>query len=73
MKHFAVILTPDSDDGGYVVTVPSLPGCISEGDTVEEALANAKNAIALYLEYLRDKGEFASEAGTPILTTVEVD
>lgn len=44
-----VILEP-SDEGGYTVYVPSLPRCISEGDTEEEALCNIKEAIELYLE-----------------------
>ena len=44
-----VVLEP-SEDGGYTVYVPSLPGCISEGDTREEALVNIKEAIELYLE-----------------------
>ena len=44
-----VILEP-SDEGGFTVYVPSLPGCISEGDTLEEALANIREAIDLYLE-----------------------
>jgi predicted RNase H-like HicB family nuclease len=46
---FTVVLEP-ADEGGYVVYVPSLPGCISEGDTKKEALANIKEAIELYLE-----------------------
>ena len=44
-----VILEPQ-EEGGYTVYVPSLPGCVSEGDTKEEALANIKEAIELYLE-----------------------
>jgi len=48
-----VVLEP-SEDGGYTVHVPSLPGCISEGETVEEALANIEEAIALYLEPVED-------------------
>ncbi len=47
--QFKVVLEP-SDDGGFTIYVPSLPGCISEGDTVEEALVNIREAIALYLE-----------------------
>ncbi|MCD4767764.1 MAG: type II toxin-antitoxin system HicB family antitoxin [Methanosarcinales archaeon] len=39
-----------AEEGGYVVYVPSLPGCISEGDSKEEALKNIKEAIELYLE-----------------------
>jgi predicted RNase H-like HicB family nuclease len=46
---FKVVLEP-AEDGGYVVYVPSLPGCISEGDSKEEALKNIKEAIELYLE-----------------------
>jgi predicted RNase H-like HicB family nuclease len=44
-----VVLEP-STDGGYTVYVPALPGCISEGDTREEALKNIREAIKLYLE-----------------------
>ena len=44
-----VILEP-AEEGGYTVYVPSLPGCISEGDTEEEAISNIKEAIELYLE-----------------------
>jgi predicted RNase H-like HicB family nuclease len=44
-----VVLEP-SDEGGFTVYVPSLPGCISEGETIEEALTNIREAIDLYLE-----------------------
>ncbi len=46
---FKVVLEP-SEEGGYTVYVPALPGCISEGDTLEEALQNIREAIELYLE-----------------------
>jgi len=52
-RRYKVILEPQKE-GGYTVTVPSLPGCISEGDTYEQALANIKEAIILYLESLQD-------------------
>ena len=48
-----IVLEP-SDEGGYSVYVPSLPGCISEGDTKEEAMTNIKEAIELYLEPVED-------------------
>lgn len=48
-----VVLEP-SEEGGYTVPVPSLPGCISEGDTKDEALQNIREAIALYLEPVED-------------------
>ncbi len=46
---FKVVLEP-SEEGGYTVFVPSLPGCISEGDTADEAYQNIREAIELYLE-----------------------
>lgn len=56
-----VILEP-SVEGGYTVVVPALPGCISEGDTREEALENIREAIALYLEPIEDDGIFSDAA-----------
>jgi len=43
-----------SEEGGYSVIVPSLPGCISEGETKEEAIKNIREAIELYLEPVED-------------------
>jgi len=51
---FRVILEPCEEDGGYTAYVPSLPGCISEGDTIDEAMANIREAIDLYLEPVDD-------------------
>ena len=48
-----VVLEP-SDEGGYTAVVPALPGCVSEGDTRDEALANIREAIQLYLEPVDD-------------------
>lgn len=48
-----VVLEP-SDEGGYTAFVPSLPGCISEGDDLPEAMANIQEAIELYLEPVED-------------------
>ena len=48
-----VVLEP-SEEGGFTAYVPALAGCISEGETVEEALANIQEAIALYLEPVED-------------------
>jgi predicted RNase H-like HicB family nuclease len=54
-KYYKVILEPQ-EEGGYTVTVPSLPGCISEGDTYDEALVNIRDAINLYLDSLQADG-----------------
>jgi len=51
--RFKVVLEP-SAEGGFTVYVPSLPGCISEGDTVEDALKNIQEAIKLCLEPFED-------------------
>jgi predicted RNase H-like HicB family nuclease len=56
-----IILEP-SEEGGYTAIVPSLPGCISEGDTKEEALKNIREAIELYLEPIEDDEAFAQNA-----------
>jgi predicted RNase H-like HicB family nuclease len=47
---FKIMLEPDEESGGYVVTCPSIPGCYSQGDTIDEAIANIKEAILLCLE-----------------------
>jgi len=54
--QYIAVFEPD-EKGGYTVTIPSLPGCISEGDTFEEALKNIKEAAALYLEVMRKRRE----------------
>ena len=55
VKRFKVILERE-EEGGYSVYVPILPGCASQGETKEEALANIKEAIECYLEGLRING-----------------
>jgi antitoxin HicB len=52
---FSVILEPQ-EDGGFTVLVPALPEVVTEGDSEEEALANAREAIQAVLEYRRDNG-----------------
>lgn len=44
------VVLEEQEEGGFTVFVPSLPGCISQGETMEEALENIKEAIELYLE-----------------------
>lgn len=48
-----VVLEP-SEEGGYTVYAPSLPGCVSEGQTVDDALKNMREAVELYLEPVED-------------------
>ena len=61
--RYTVILEQETD-GGYVVSAPALPGCISQGDTRAEALANIREAIELYVQDCRDAGDpVPTEAG----------
>jgi predicted RNase H-like HicB family nuclease len=59
--NLKVVLEP-SDEGGYTAIVPSLPGCISEGDSREDALKNIREAIELYLEPVEDDMTFTADA-----------
>ncbi|MFH1051197.1 MAG: type II toxin-antitoxin system HicB family antitoxin [bacterium] len=49
------VVLEECEEGGYTVYVPSLPGCISEGDDKESALKNIREAISLYLEPIEDE------------------
>jgi predicted RNase H-like HicB family nuclease len=61
--RYTVILERESD-GGYVAYVPALPGCVSEGDTRNDAMDNIREAIELYIEDCRDAGDpVPTEAG----------
>ena len=69
MRRYTVVLTPELDGDDYSVVVPALPGCFTEGDTVEEALEMAKDAIVTYLE-----GDPAAEWPAPAgVIVAEVD
>jgi predicted RNase H-like HicB family nuclease len=52
--RYKVVLEPQ-EEGGYTVYVPSLPGCVSQGETAQEAMANIKEAIQLYLESYKER------------------
>lgn len=56
-----IVLEP-SNDGGYTVYVPTLPGCLSEGDSKEAAIRNIREAIELYLEPVEDDLALSPEA-----------
>ncbi len=56
MLTYKIHLHKESE-GGYTIIVPALPGCITYGENVDEAIAMAKEAIELYIEELQDRGE----------------
>jgi predicted RNase H-like HicB family nuclease len=66
-------LDPDEEEGGYTVTVPALPGVVTQGATIEECQARAREAIALHIEGLLARGLLVPEERLqPQLTTVSV-
>jgi len=71
MLKYTVILVPE-EEGGYSVEVPALPGCYTQGETREEAVAMAKDAIELYLESCKAHGETIPEESGVESLTVEV-
>ena len=68
---YTVLLTPDLT-GGYVVTCPALPGLVTQGETLEEARANAAEAIDLYLEVLLEDGELIPADVIPIVEPLTI-
>ena len=54
-RSYSIVLDP-APEGGFTVRVPRLPGCVTEGDTLDEALENARDAIMAYLVSMRDDG-----------------
>ena len=71
--RFTVILTPDEEDGGYTAECPAIPGCVSEGDTVEESLSNIREAIEACLESLAARNEPMPHDGELIVATVDAE
>ena len=67
---FTVVLSPEADSG-YSVVCPAVPGCVSQGDSLEEALANIREAILLCLEVRKEEGQ-AAPVETPELVAEEI-
>jgi len=72
VRKYTVVLIPDPEDGAYTVIVPALPGLVSQGETLEEALAMAQEAIAFHLESLVEEGQPIPDEGNVIVERVEV-
>jgi len=67
---YTAVFEPEKT-GGYSVTIPALPGCISEGDTFEKALSNIKEAAELYLEDLNKK-DIPKESRPIVVSPIQV-
>lgn len=73
MRRYTIILQPHTEDGGYTVTVPALPGCITQGETVQQCIERAQEAIAGYIESLLMNGEpVPEEYERPQMITIDV-
>ena len=73
LRGYSVVLEPNDPEAGYTVTVPALPGCVSCGDTVQEALENIKDAMSLYIQDSLKHGEALPKDGDVVVqVTVEV-
>lgn len=70
-QHFNIYLQPEPE-GGYTVTVPALPGCVTYGKTVKEAKSMAADAIEAYLESMRKHGEVPATDSDSLLASVNV-
>jgi len=57
MNYNFKILLQKAEEGGFTVIVPSLPGCITQGEDLDDAIIMAKEAIEVYIEELKDRGE----------------
>ena len=64
--RYTIIFHPEREEGGYSVTVPALPGCLAQGETLEEAIAMAKEAIVLHIAGLIEEGEVVPEEPEPL-------
>jgi antitoxin HicB len=71
--HFTVVLEPDREEPHrYNVRVPALPGCLTYGESIEDALANAREAVALYVESLIADGEPVPMEEQPVIAATIV-
>jgi predicted RNase H-like HicB family nuclease len=72
MRRYTVVLIPEPEEGGYSVAVPALPGLFTQGETREEAIDAAREAIAFHLECLAEEGEPIPDDDGLVFEQVEV-
>jgi len=70
--EYTVIFEP-AEEGGYIVSVPAIPGCVTQGETLEDAVKNAKDAIKGCLEVLKREGEdIPQEKSDVVITKISI-
>ena len=73
VHQYTAVFEPDVEANGFTVTIPSLPGCISEGDTFEDALRNIQEAAGLYIEVMQKrKFDIPREEKGVVIAPIEV-
>lgn len=70
--QYTAIFEPDAKSGGFTVTIPELPGCISEGDTFEKALDNIKEAASLYLEVMKERKAYIPQESGVVVAPIQI-
>jgi predicted RNase H-like HicB family nuclease len=70
--RFPPVIVHNADEGGYWVEVPLLPGCYSQGETIDEALSNVREAIEVHLQRLKDDGQEVPKDEGFVIGRVEV-
>lgn len=71
LLRYPIIVQPlaAEDGGGFVATVPDLPGCMSDGETPEEAIANVQDAIAAWIEAAKEMGRIIPKPSNQLALT----
>lgn len=69
---FKVLLDPDEETGGYVISCPALPGCYTQGDTIDEALENIRETILLCLEDMLAQDQPVPDMSKTLVSSVAV-
>ncbi len=72
-REYTIVLIPEPEEGGYSVIVPALPGCVTQGETIDEAIAMAQDAIAGWIAVAEKHGEpIPEETQHPVAITINV-
>lgn len=72
--QYTVVFEPDEESGGYIVSVPALPGCVTEGDTFAQAVEMAKDAILAYMGSLRKHNEpIPAESPKTVIKKINIE
>lgn len=72
VARYDVLVARDEDSGLFLAEVPDLPGCFSQGETEDAALANAREAIALHVQALQEVGQNIPSPSAHVLRAVDV-